>query len=222
MGLEDPEPLTFTWMVIVSSLQFLLAARLQTVSASWLIYTFTVGPFLAGMLHRLSGQFGRNLVFRVRRMDAWSGIVCNWATGWPTAELLRPYLFKRQRDVFVRPAVQSWQQFLYPVWWLSTRSDLSLNSRFLWVNVCAQMCVNTLWIWIFGWTSWSYLALSAFLAACPWHPAACHMMNVTHSERSWRNMWTLNQGYSVEQRKFPQVPWTRLPLTTHLLLRRTL
>lgn len=204
--LNQPDPTTLSWVVLLSVAQWCLLTSTTHYSWSLLWTAVCLGAPLCSALYQCSVELAQNLCFGQPEKDRVLAIVANWVTGVPYAEWLRAS-HTAHLSFHNSPATATtrdpevpgdWELqhvhgtaakalylllhpwFLIGRWWRMRRTLAPSVRSMLWVNGLSQTVFN-LWVW-YGWgtPALMYMWTSTYLAATPWHPVAYYFLTQHH------------------------------------------
>jgi len=199
--LSQPDMSTFTITILLFISQVCIASTIQNVSFGFWFKVIVFGAPISHGLYLMCLEFASNLCFGYEILDRFSGIFCNFGTGFPYSEFLR--FFESEHRAFhnstshIDPhkptpseitlvrgvGLKILYLFIYP--FLLARRLVFRNhsfrynthmSNFLIWNIVLQILVNFfVWYWL-GIPALLYIWASSYFASAPIHPIATHIL----------------------------------------------
>lgn len=244
------EPKTKWIVLFVCTVQFTCAYLMRNVSMRnpifWLTAYF-IGATCISNLFLAIHEFCHNLGFKKPIYNRLFSVVANLPVGIPYSASFGPYHLLHHKhmgepdfdtdlptkleaivlsNVLGKAFFATFQLFFYAL-----RPVFLVQLPLTWVhylNILVQVAVDYLLVKQWGWQSYYYLLLSAFLSGSL-HPIAGHFIAEhylldppkikspgvqypeTFSYYGWLNFFVYNAGYHSEHHDFPYMAWSKLP-----------
>lgn len=236
--LFGPDLWAFPKIVAVVALQLCTAASLH--DARWLqitIVAYFFGSFLNHNLFLAIHELSHNLAFSTPHYNRLLGIFANLPVGVPMSVTFQKYHLEHHRyqgvdgmDMDIPSYTEGYvvsNIFWKMIWVILQLFFYALRPLFLnpkppglWEagNFIAQIALDAILIYFWGWKSFAYLILATFLGG-GMHPMAGHFISEhyvfqkgqeTYSYYGPLNMLTWSVGYHNEHHDFPRIPGSKL------------
>ncbi len=234
-------PMTFTYIIGIVTLQIMLAIFVGQYSWIWaIVLAYAVGAFANHALFTLIHECAHNMVFQNRVANLWAGILCDLPNVLPSSVQFRKYhlkhhAFQGHYDIdadlpsvweaklignsFIGKAI--WL-LLFPIFQLTRPprlKEIEFNSIWVWIDIAVVVAFDVALFYFFGWTSLLYL-LASFFFSVGLHPLGGRWIQEhflvagpqeTYSYYGPLNILAFNVGYHNEHHDFAYVPWNNLP-----------